>query len=262
MLIGSHSLVSPDFDVADDVRIGNNVCLEGRGRIGSGVTIGHGVVMAGDFSIGAGTRIGHHCVLSGPVEIGCDNTIHSFCSIGDAPQHPELPTASGGVRIGDGNVVREYCTIHAPTVETATVIGSRCYLMVYSHVAHDCVVGDDVKFANNATLAGHVVVDRFAYLALHCIIHQRLRIGAHCMIGMNAIITKNAPPAAVIFGDRFRKINRHGLAKRGISAAEADRIEGWYSGRVDHGAASPLIAEIERFHTECGAAPVYRLMEN
>lgn len=257
--IGAGSYVSPAFEIDDDVEIGNNCVLSGSGRLHSGVKIGHHVVIEGQVSLGPSTRIGHHSTLSGVVEMGAGNEIYPYCSIGYPPQHPESPRPSGGVRIGDRNVLREFVSIHAPAEEMATTVGDACYLMTYSHISHDCSVGNGVKMAMNATLAGFVKVDNHAYLGLHVAVHQRIHIGAHAMLGMNTPIVKHVPPFAVIFNQKFRKINRYGMAKRGFSPEEIKALQDYYETRTFPAGAFSAVAMAESFARDHTGFPVYSL---
>ncbi len=226
--IGPGSFVDPAFALAEGVRIGRNCTFAGRGSIGPGVTIGDNVVIDGDVEIGAQTHIAHHVVITGTTRIGAANRLFPSCCIGESPQDPARPAPAGGVVIGDRNVLREFVTIHAPSIEAATVVGDDCYLMVYCHVSHDCRVGDRVKMAIGAALASGVVVDDYSYLGMRAVVHQRLHLGAHCMIGMGSAVTKNVPPFAVVFNGQFKKVNRYGLLLRGVSEEEIDRIDRWY----------------------------------
>jgi len=257
--VGAGSYVSPAFEIDDDVEIGNNCVLSGSGRLHSGVRIGHHVVIEGQVSIGPSTRVGHHSTLSGVVEVGAGNEIYPYCSIGYPPQHPESPKPSGGVRIGDRNVLREFVSIHAPAEEMATSIGNACYLMTYSHVSHDCNVGNGVKMAMNATLAGFVEVGDYAYLGLHVAVHQRMHIGAHAMLGMNTPIMKHVPPFAVIFNQRFQKINRYGMTKRGFSLEEINALQRYYATGMIPAETFSAVAEAECFLRNHAGLPMYSL---
>ena len=155
--------------------------LRGRIRAGDGVRIGHGCVIEGDVEIGRGTRIGHHAVVCGRVRLGAGNWIYPFCTIGTGPQHsqhlenisadPATDPARGEIRIGSGNIMREYTTVHMPAVSDTTSIGSHCHMLAYTHIAHDCGVGDRVTMANGATLGGHCTVGERANLGLHVSVH-------------------------------------------------------------------------------------------
>ena len=131
-------------------------------RIGAGVSIGPWTVIGPEVEIGEGTWIGHHVVMRGPTRVGRDNRIFQFSSIGDDPQDKKYggERAETLLEIGDRNTIREYCTLNRGTVQGGGVtrIGNDNWIMAYVHIAHDCIVGNHTIFANNASLAGHVVV--------------------------------------------------------------------------------------------------------
>jgi UDP-N-acetylglucosamine acyltransferase len=245
--IGPGSFVDSTVKLADGVQIGRNCTITGSGTIGRNATLGNNVVIEGEFEVGANTCIGHHTVVVGTIQIGSENNFVSHCSVGQPPMDPDSPAPSGGIRIGDRNVFREFVTIHAPTIESLTVIGSDCYLMVYCHISHDCHVGNHVRMAHNATLAGNVVVDDYAFLGMHCVVHQRLHIGRNCMIGMNSTITKHVPPFALVFSGRFVKINRFGMKRNGFTEEEIRAIEAWYRQTSEEALAFPSKTALEEF---------------
>lgn len=222
------ALIDPNFTLGDNVIIGHGSVLSGRGKIAANVMIGHHVIIEGDVNIGEGTKIGHHSVLKGPLRLGPRNDIYPFVSLGLRAQHPDYHGEGGPVIIGQENVLREFVTIHAATHDEFTILGNGNYIMSYSHIAHDCRIGNHNKFANNATLAGHVCISNHCYLGLHAIFHQRVSVGDFCMIGMNETITRHVPPFAVLANGRFLKINTRGLALNGRAQAEIREIENRY----------------------------------
>ena len=209
--------------------------LRGRVRAKSGVYIGHGCVIEGDVEIGEGTRIDHHTVVRGRVRLGANNWIYPFCTIGTGPQHsrhlediradPAEDVPRGEIRIGSGNIMREYTTVHMPAVDERTTIGSRCHLLAYSHVAHDCAVGDGVTMGNGATLGGHCAVGERANLGLNVSVHPFCRIGRYAMVGMMNPVVKDVLPYALINRQRFAKINRVGMQRGGMSEEDMRGVE-------------------------------------
>ncbi len=226
--VGDGSFVDSTVRLAENVQIGRHCTITGDGTIGPNVRLGNNVVIEGQFEIGANTWIGHHSVVIGPTQIGAENNFVSHCSIGQPPEDPDSPASTGGVKIGDRNVFREFFSIHGPTNNALTVVGSGCYVMTYCHISHDCRIGDHVRMAIGAMLAGTVVVDDYAFLGMNCVVHQRLHIGRHCMIGMNSTITKNVPPFALVFSGRFVRINSFGMKRNDYSEEEIQAIEAWY----------------------------------
>lgn len=195
-------------------------------RIDEGVQIGPFAVIGEHVSIATGSTVGPHAVIEGWTEIGRDNRIFQFASVGAAPQDLKFHGEKSSLRLGDRNTVREFVTLHRGTESGGgeTLIGSDNLFMAYSHVAHDCVVGNRVILANGATLAGHVQVDDFAILGGLSAVHQFARVGAHAMISGGAMVAQDIPPYCIAQGDRARTvgINLVGLKRRGF-AEEAIR---------------------------------------
>ena len=160
-------------------------------------------------------------MIQGPGHIGQNNIIHQFASLGDAPQDKSYRGEPTRFEIGDNNVIREYVTINRGTVNGrgVTRLGSNNYMMAYSHLAHDCQVGNGTIFANAASLAGHVVVDDWVIMGGFAIVHQFCRIGAHSFCALGSVIFKDVPPYATVSGNPASPhgINSEGLRRRGFS---------------------------------------------
>jgi len=196
------------------------------------VVVGPYVVIGDDVEIGSGTRIDSHVVVNGPTVIGCDNRIYQFASIGDDPQDKKYAGESTRLRIGDRNTLREFCTISRGTTQDAeeTVVGSDNLIMAYVHIAHDCVIGDNVIMANNTTLGGHVHIGNWAICGGFSGIHQFCKIGAHAFLGMYAIINRDIPAYTTVAGQPAtpRGINSEGLKRRDFSADQIRNIKNAY----------------------------------
>ena len=190
--------------------------------IAEDVEIGAYSVIGADVEIASGTFIGPHVVIMGPSKIGRDNRIYQFSSIGDAPQDKKYQGERTRLQLGDRNVIREFVTLNRGTDEGngVTLIGSDNLFMAYSHVAHDCVVGDHTVFANAASLSGHVEVGDFAILGGFTSVHQFTQIGARAFCGLGSVVTQDIPPFSTAAGNRARVvgINKEGLKRRGFSA--------------------------------------------
>ena len=154
------------------------------------VEVGPFVVIGANVKIGRGTKIGPSAVIQGWTEIGEDNQIFHLTSVGAIPQDLKYKGEQTYLRIGNGNIIREFATIHPGTVtgDGETTIGNSNLFMAYSHVAHDCHIGNRVIMANGATLAGHITVEDFAILGGLCAVHQYARIGAHVMVAGGAMV--------------------------------------------------------------------------
>jgi UDP-N-acetylglucosamine acyltransferase len=201
--------------------------------IGANVEIGPFAVIGAEVEIGAGTRIGPHCIIQGPTRIGRDNRIHGHAAIGGDPQDKKFAGERTELEIGDGNVIREFVTIHRGTGSGGgiTRIGHRNWFLAYVHIAHDCQVGDDCVFSNNATLAGHVEVGNHVILSGFTGVHQFCRIGAHAFIGMGAFVNGDVPPFLMVAQEDYgrpRGINSEGLKRRGFDPARVTAIKRAY----------------------------------
>jgi len=201
-------------------------------RVHGEVTIGPYAIISADVEIGAGTRIEAHVVVKGPTVIGADNHIFQFASIGDDPQDKKYAGESTTLTIGDRNTIRECCTINRGTSQDRgdTSIGNDNWIMAYAHIAHDCVVGDNTIFANNASIAGHVRVGDWAILGGFTTSHQFCHIGPHALTSMFTYITRDIPAYVVVSGRPAvpRGVNAEGLKRRGFSAEQIRNIREAY----------------------------------
>lgn len=196
--------------------------IDPKARLGSNVSVGAFSIIGADVEIGAGTWIGPHVVINGPTRIGCDNKIYQFASLGEGPQDKKYAGEATILEIGERNVIREYCTMNRGTPRGGglTRIGDDNWFMAYSHVAHDCHIGNQIVFANCASLAGHVTIGDYTILAGFAIVHQFCSIGEHCFCGGGSVIIKDVPPFMIVSGHsaKPRGINSEGLKRRGFSA--------------------------------------------
>ena len=225
-------------------------------RLGDGVTVQAFSIVGENVTIGSGTVIGPHAVIDGWTTIGAGNQIGAFAAIGTPPQDISYKGERTEVIIGDGNVFREYVSVHRGTTRGrgATRIGSDGYFMAYSHVAHDCVVGDHVTMANAATLGGHVQVGDYASLGGLVAIHQFVRIGVHAFIGGKSGLRMDMPPymlafgaPAKLYGPNLVGLRRHGLSRAAIQALKESYRIIFRSGLAMEEAAETVRREIEIF---------------
>lgn len=202
--------------------IHSSAIIDTSAVIGKGVSIGPYTVIGADVSIGDNCWIGPHVVIQGPTHIGEDNKIFQFSSIGEAPQDKKYSGEPTLLEVGDRNVIREFVTLNRGTEDGRgkTILGSDNLLMAYSHVAHDCIVGDHTIFANAASLAGHVTVGDHAILGGFTSVHQFTQIGKQAFTGLGSVITQDIPPYSTAAGNRARAvgINKEGLKRKGFSA--------------------------------------------
>jgi UDP-N-acetylglucosamine acyltransferase len=206
--------------------------VDRRAELGANVSVGPYTVIDGDVQIGAGTTIGAHNVITGHSRIGRDNRIFHFCSIGEANQDKKYRGEPTRLEIGDRNTVREYCSFNRGTAqdEGITRVGDDNWFMSYCHVAHDCVVGSQTVFANNATLGGHSEVGDWTVLGGFVGVHQFVKIGAHVMAGVSSVILQDVPPYVLVAGQPCAPhgINAIGLKRRGFSAEAIAAIKRAY----------------------------------
>jgi len=213
-MIDSRAVVSPQAQIAADVEIGPFT------------------VIGPDVVIGAGTWIGPHAVINGPTRIGTGNKIFQFASLGDAPQDKKYKGEPTLLEIGDRNVFRESVTVNRGTTHDrgVTHIGNDNLLMAYSHVAHDCRLGDQIVMANCATLGGHVEIGDWVTLGGLSAVHQHTKVGAHCFIAHNAAVTRDVPPYVLAVGRPAvpHSVNAIGLQRRGFTPVQILNIRRAY----------------------------------
>ena len=189
-------------------------------KIGAGAEVGPYCILGSGAVIGRSVRLISHVVVEGLTEIGEHCVVHPFAVLGGAPQHLAHKGEPTRLTIGDRNIIREHVTMHSGTAlgRGVTTVGSDGLYMVGSHVAHDCIVGDHVVFANNATLGGHVQVGDYVFMGGLSAVHQWSRIGRHSFIGGLAPVTKDVIPYALVGNDaHLEGMNLVGLKRRGFS---------------------------------------------
>ena len=200
--------------------------------LGAGVEIGPYSVVGASVRVGEGTTIGAHVLIAGHTTIGRNNRLFPFSSIGDIPQDRKYDGAVTRTVIGDENVIREFVSINAGTTQDrgVTTIGNGNWLLAYSHIAHDCVVGNGTTFSNNAQLAGHVVIEDYVVLGGFVGVHQFCRVGAHAMVAAGSIVLQDVPPfeTAAGYPAKPRGANSEGLRRRGFSAVDIAAIKRAY----------------------------------
>ena len=213
-------------------RIHPTAIVDPSAELAPDVEVGPYAVVGPYVRVGEGTTIGPHAVVEGHTTIGRDNRIFQFASIGAAPQDKKYSGEPTRLEIGDRNTFREFVTINRGTVQDAGVtrIGSDNWVMAYVHVAHDCIVGDHVTFANSTNLAGHVEVGDWVTLGGFTGVHQFCKIGAHVMTGVGSVVLQDIPPFVMASGNSATAhgINSEGLKRRGFSADQINRLRRAY----------------------------------
>jgi UDP-N-acetylglucosamine acyltransferase len=217
------------FDVQPSVTrlIDAKAVVDIKAEIADDVQIGSFSVIGADVTIDSGTVIGSHVVIKGPVKIGKDNHIYQFTSIAEDPQDKKYADEKTSLTIGDRNVIREFATLHRGTLQdhAETRIGNDNLFMAYTHVAHDCVIGNNVIMANGASLAGHVHLCDNTILGGFTLVHQFTQIGTFSFSAMGSAITQDVPPYVMVGGRPTRPhgINSVGMERSG-SSPEAARL--------------------------------------
>jgi UDP-N-acetylglucosamine acyltransferase len=200
--------------------------------IGAGVDIGPFSVIGAGVVIGAGTWIGPHVVINGPTRIGADNKIFQFASVGEVPQDKKFKGEFSSLEIGDRNVIRECVTVNRGTQQGdgVTRIGNDNLLMAYSHVGHDCQLGNHIVLSNVATLGGHVEIGDYAIMGGLSAAHQFTKLGAHCFVANNGAVTRDVPPYVMAVGQPAEphSINVVGLKRRGFSDEQIRNLKRAY----------------------------------
>jgi UDP-N-acetylglucosamine acyltransferase len=232
-MIDSRAVISPQAHIASDV------------EIGPFTVIGANVV------IGARTWIGPHAVINGPTSIGEDNKIFQFASLGDAPQDKKYKGEPTRLEIGDRNIFREFVTANRGTTHDkgVTHIGNDNLLMAYSHVAHDCFLGDEIVMANCSTLGGHVELGDWVIMGGLSAVHQHTKVGAHAFLAHNAAVTRDVPPYVMAVGRPAvpHSVNSEGLKRRGFTAEQILNIRRAYKLLYRSGLKlNAAIAELEK----------------
>ena len=201
-------------------------------KLGPGVSVGAYSLIGAEVELGANTQVGSHVVIDGRTRIGADNRIFPFCSLGAAPQDKKYAGEPTALEVGDRNTIREFCTFNRGTAQDAGVtrLGNDNWIMAYVHLAHDCQVGNNTVFANNAQLAGHVRVGDFAILGGFSGVHQFVAIGAHSMTAIATVLLQDLPPYVTAAGNTAKPygINSEGLKRRGFGPESIAAIKAAY----------------------------------
>jgi UDP-N-acetylglucosamine acyltransferase len=202
------------------VSIHPTAVVHSQAELASDVIVGPYAVVEKEVSIGAGCEIGAHSVIKRYTTMGRGNRVFEHATVGGEPQDLKFRREPSRLIIGDDNIIRENVTIHRATGEDGiTEIGSRNYLMVGVHIAHNCILADDCIFANGAALAGHILVEDHVYLSNAVGVHQFVRLGRYALVGGKAKVVQDVLPFLITDGNpsRVRGLNSVGLRRAGFS---------------------------------------------
>jgi UDP-N-acetylglucosamine acyltransferase len=200
--------------------------------IAADVEIGAFSIIGPNVTIGAGSRIGPHVVVTGRTTIGENTRIFQFASIGEEPQDKKYAGEDTELIIGNNNTIRELCTFSRGTAQGGgkTIIGNDNWIMACVHIAHDCVLGDNIIMANNASLAGHVTVGDWAILSGYSLIHQFCNVGEHSFTSFASHVNQSIPPYVTVSGEKARAkgVNTEGLKRRGFTREQVQQVRRAY----------------------------------
>jgi UDP-N-acetylglucosamine acyltransferase len=213
-------------------RIDPRAVVAANAELAEDVEVGPFAVIGPDVKIGSRCWIGPHAVVNGPTTIGNDNRIFQFASLGDAPQDKKHRGEPTRLEIGDRNVFREYCTVNRGTItgHGVTRLGNDNMLLAYTHVGHDCILGNNIVLSNLVMLGGHVELGDWVIMSAYAGAHQFSKIGAHAFIGNNTSVTRDVPPYVLATGHPAepRMINSEGLKRRGFTEEQIRIIKNAY----------------------------------
>ncbi|MDG1137928.1 MAG: acyl-ACP--UDP-N-acetylglucosamine O-acyltransferase [Opitutales bacterium] len=211
------------------VNIHSSAIVDPKAKLGENVVIDAFAMIGPQASIGDNCRIFHHATVEGRVTLGSGNLIHSYSLIGGLTHDLKYQGGEPGLEIGDNNIFREYVTAHVATEEEdLTVIGSDNVFLAYSHVAHDCQVGNHLIMSSHSALGGHVVVQDHVNVGWNAGVHQFCRLGKHCMVSACSKLVQDVPPYMLAdgFPAEVRSINKIGMERNGFSSDEIDEVRG------------------------------------
>ena len=213
-MIHPTALIDPKAELADDVEVGPFTIVDAKVRID------------------AGTRIGPHAVITGRTTIGKNNHIFQFTSIGEQPQDKKYAGEDTELIIGDNNTIREMCTFSRGSAQGGGVtrIGNDNWIMACVHIAHDCILGNNIIMANNTSLAGHVTIGDNAILSGYSLIHQFCSVGEYSFTSFASYVNKSIPPYVTVAGEKARAkgINSEGLKRHGFTSEQINNVRRAY----------------------------------
>lgn len=226
--------------------------IDSKAQIDPSAMIGAYAIIEGEVHIGPGAVVYPQAYISGWVEIGAKCQIHPGAVIGHVPQDFHFDGSRSYCKIGEGTIVREHASIHRGTQpESSTIVGRNCFIMGYSHIGHNCEVGDDVKIANMAALSGHAVVGQGAFVSGYSLIHQFARIGEYAMIAGGTRLSMDAPPFFLCAHEsECLAVNVIGLRRAGFTKEEIQELRSAYrtlyrSGKTFRAAVEELAATVQ-----------------
>ena len=211
-----------------DVQIHPTAIVDSGAQLGPGTIVGAYCIVGGNVVLGNNCWLQHHVTLAGPMRAGAANKFYAYCSIGQQTQDLKYAGEPTYLEIGEENTFREFCTVNrSTTAEGKTRVGHRGNFLAYSHIGHDCIVGNEVVFSNNGTLAGHVQIGDHAVMGGLTAVHQFCRIGNFAITGGCSKIVQDVPPFMIADGNpaEIRGVNLVGLERNGFAPEKIKLIK-------------------------------------
>lgn len=214
----------------DTNRIHQTAIVNPEAKLGNNVEVGPFSIIEGDTRIGDDCRIASNVLIAQYATIGSRVQVHKSAVIGTEPQDLKFNGEKSELKVGDDCVIREFCTMNRGTEEGGgvTTVGRGCLLMAYSHVAHDCHLGENIILANSVNMAGHVTIEDNVIIGGLSVMHQFCLIGQHSFIGGLARVSRDVPPYIITVGDSYNGVNSIGLKRRGFSSDQVSSIKSAY----------------------------------
>jgi UDP-N-acetylglucosamine acyltransferase len=238
-------------------QIHSTAIVSSKAQLAAGVVVDPYAVIEDDVIIGEGTYIGPHTLIANGARIGKNCNIHNGAVVSTPPQDLSYKNEPTTFELGDNSTIREFCTLNRGTAKQhlKSTVGSNCLLMAYVHVAHDCVVGNNVIIANSVQMAGHITIQDFAIIGGLTAIHQFVTIGAHTMVGGHFRVPKDIPPYIIAGGwpVSFERLNIIGLRRRGFTKEAIDSLNDAY--RILYLSKLNVSQGVERIKSEMTITP-------
>jgi UDP-N-acetylglucosamine acyltransferase len=213
-------------------RIHPTALIDPKAELAGDVEVGPFSIIGPKVKIDSGTWIGPHVVVTGRTTLGKSNRIFQFASMGEEPQDKKYAGEDTELIMGDNNYIRELCNFSRGTIQGGgkTIIGNNNWIMACVHIAHDCILGDNIIMANNASLAGHVTVGNFAILSGYTLIHQFCIVGEHSFTSFASHVNQSIPPYVTVSGEKAKAkgVNTEGLKRRGYSPEQVQQVRRAY----------------------------------